>query len=179
MPDDTINNGPTDITSAELEENISVEVEDIYKCFRRQGIHFLHINVRSLLPKVDELKIIASESKAAAIGVSETWLDDSIADSEVEIPNYNINRRNRNRHGGGVCLYIRSDLTFNPRPDLSMDSLETLWVEILLPKTPPIITGICYRLPKQNNFYDYLEQSCFHNNSFSEYECIMLGDFNI
>ena len=96
----------------------------------------------------------------------------------MDIPGYIIHRRDRNRNGGGVCIYIKSDLAFNPRPDLSHDGLESLWVEVLLPKTPPILTGVCYRPPKQNDFYELLEQSCAGGHIFVEHEIILLGDFN-
>lgn len=88
---------------------------------RRQVEHVMYLSPRkhySLLPKVDKVKLIAHQSNAAVIGVTETWLDDSLENSEVSLPNYGIHRRDRNRNGGGVCLYIRHDLSFNPRPYL-------------------------------------------------------------
>ena len=30
-----------------------------YKCFQKKGLHFVHLNIRSLLPKVDELQLLA------------------------------------------------------------------------------------------------------------------------
>ena len=38
-------------------------------------MHFLHININSLLPKTDELKCIANKTKAAIIGIMESKLD--------------------------------------------------------------------------------------------------------
>ena len=58
------------------------------------------------------------------IGITESWLDDSVEDSEVEVCGYTILRHDRNRHGGGVCLYIRSDISFSPRTDLQTDNLD-------------------------------------------------------
>jgi hypothetical protein len=106
-----------------------------YNIFNKRGLHFLHLNTRSLLPKIDELRIIARKTKAAFLGLTETWLDDTISDNEISIQNYNIIRKDRNRHGGGVCIYIRSDLAFNPRTDLSCDNLEAVFCELLLPKS--------------------------------------------
>ena len=151
---------------------------DKFGCFKKKGLHFLHLNTRSLLPKIAELRIIAAESGAAVIAISESWLDASVDDSEIDIPNYVVHRRDRKRTGGGVCLYIRQDLAFNPRPDLDKDVLETLWVDILLPKTRPILVGVCYRPPKQCDFYELLEQSCNEGNGFTEFECVILGDYN-
>ena len=107
-------------------------------------MHFIQVNARSLLPKLDEIGHLTATSKAAVIAVSETWLDSSILDGEVGLSGYYIYRHDRNRHRGGVCLFIRSDITFNPRHDLQVDGLESAWVEVILPKTKPIIVGVCY-----------------------------------
>ena len=45
--------------------------------------------------------------------IVETWLDDSVFDNELTISNYCLVRLDRNRHGGGVLLYIRDDLSYN------------------------------------------------------------------
>jgi hypothetical protein len=36
---------------------------------------------------------------------NETRLDESVLNGEVEIPGYDIVRRDRNRNGGGVTIY--------------------------------------------------------------------------
>ena len=110
-------------------------------------MHFIHVNARSLLPKLDEIGHLATTSKAAVIAVSETWLDSSIQDGEDGLSGHYIYRRDHNRHGG-VCLFIlRSDITFNPCHNLQANGLESAWVEVILPKTKPIIVGVCYRPP--------------------------------
>lgn len=53
-----------------------------------------------------------------------------------------------------------------------------MWSEIILPKTRPILVGVCYRPPKQNNFYELSEMVCNECNNFKKYELILLGDFN-
>ena len=104
--------------------------------------------MRSLLPKIDELRILARDSRAACICVTETWLDGLVFDSEIHIDNYSVRRKDINRHGGGVCLYIRSDLAFNGLDELPHDEIEAVWIELLLPKTKPIVCGVVYRPPK-------------------------------
>ena len=46
--------------------------------FRSKEIHLIHLNVNSLLPKVDEIRYIAERTKAAVIGITESKLDESI-----------------------------------------------------------------------------------------------------
>ena len=72
-----------------------------YSCFRRKGLHFTHLNIRSLLPKLPQLKLTIKDTNAAVLSFSETWLDDSISDNEVKIEGYNIVRLDRNRERGG------------------------------------------------------------------------------
>ena len=71
-----------------------------------------------------------------------------------------------------------SDITFNPRKDLQVDGLESAWIEVTLLKTKPIIVGVCYRPPKQSDFYELLESVCCKSNICLENECIIMADFN-
>lgn len=137
---------------------------------------FFHLNARSLLLKIEEFRFVARSSDEAVIGVIGTWMDNSAEDSEVDIPGYIIQRKDRQHTGGGVYTYIHTDLAFNPCIDLvSADDTETVWVEILLLKSHPILTGVCYRPPKQMDFYERLEKGC----NLIEHETIILGDLNM
>ena len=66
---------------------------NIYKCFEKKGMHFVHANARSLFYKLSEFRLLSEKSKAAVIGVSETWFTSSHTDREVSIEGYNIIRR--------------------------------------------------------------------------------------
>ena len=59
------------------------------------------------------IRFLANQTHAAYISISETLLDNSTFDTELHIPNYNLIWRDRNRQGGGVCIFIRSDLDLN------------------------------------------------------------------
>ena len=49
-------------------------------------------------------------TNAAIIGITESKIDSAIFDTEISIEGYNIIRKDRNRHGGGVVCYIRNDI---------------------------------------------------------------------
>ena len=77
--------------------------------FQEKGIKIFHLNVRSLLQKVDELRCTEgiSNGKAAFIGITETHLTSQIDDNEVSISGYQLHRRDRpGRTGGGIVAYI-------------------------------------------------------------------------
>jgi hypothetical protein len=64
--------------------------------------NILYFNVRSLLPKLDDLRIICSLHSPDIVCITESWLDSSIENSEIIIQGYIIHRHDRNRHGGGI-----------------------------------------------------------------------------
>ena len=68
----------------------------------------LLINARSLWNKLDELRVLAANSKPDCIAVTETWFNTALPDGILSIPNYILFRADRcNRIGGGVCLYVQ------------------------------------------------------------------------
>ena len=53
-----------------------------------------HLNVRSLLPKIDQVRALLQDcEQGLVLGLSETWLDCSISDSELCIPEYTCHRQ--------------------------------------------------------------------------------------
>ena len=82
----------------------------LYTNFKKRGTHFIHLNVRSILPKIDQILLIAIETKPACLLFYETWLDNSVFDSEVSIPNQVVCRNDRNRHGE-VYVCVRHDIS--------------------------------------------------------------------
>lgn len=70
-------------------------------------------NVQSLGNKLHELHHILYHEQFKIVLVTETWLDDTfthgILDPEFKY-NINIYRKDRNRHGGGVCIFVSKHL---------------------------------------------------------------------
>jgi len=45
-----------------------------------------HLNIRSVVNKVDDLRVLLERrSRALVFGLSETWLDESVTDAELEV----------------------------------------------------------------------------------------------
>ena len=151
--------------------------KDNWEPFRKKGMHFLHLNVNSLLPKIHEIRKIAQDSKATIIGITETKLDKTIFDNEVNIDGYNIIRKDRTRHGGGVCCYIKNDRSFNVRENFGTD-FENVFLDILLPNSKPILIGILYRPPNQSGFLDSLSTAILNSEKSDNQEIYLLGDLN-
>ena len=65
------------------------------------------------MPKFDELQILCETHKPGIVCIVESWLSDDIEDVELTIPSYQALRLDRNRHGGGILVYIHNSLTYN------------------------------------------------------------------
>ena len=117
------------------------KISIIGKPSNARALHFLHINVNSLLPKIDEVNLIANKSNATILGISETKLDNTIMDSELNIEGYDLIRSDRNRRGGGVSCYIKKDRHYNVRANCPTN-FENIFLDLLLPNSKPILIGI-------------------------------------
>ena len=80
--------------------------------------------------------------------------------------------------GGGVACFVNNSLNYNQRNDFSKD-IENIFIDILLPKTKPILFGVIYRPPNDSTFLEKLSDSILNSNSFDTQEVYILGDFNI
>ena len=68
------------------------------------------LNVNSLLLHIDEIRMLVNELGIHILALNETKLDKSIDDSLVGIEGYTLKRCDRDRHGGGVAIYIKDTL---------------------------------------------------------------------
>ena len=54
-----------------------------WNAFKGKGIHLIHLNVNSFIPKIDEIRYIVARTNVAVIGISEFKLDEAILLSEI------------------------------------------------------------------------------------------------
>ena len=147
--------------------------------FKTRGLSVVHLNVRSLLGRMDQLRLLCERNGADIITLSETWLNKDIDDSEIELPGYSTIRCDRcERTSGGVIIYIHEGLVFTERNDLHNNN-EAIWVQVNRTRCKPLIIGCIYRPPNQQ-VDKFLED---FNNSLagieSHFDKIIFGDFNI
>ena len=155
----------------------------------------MHLNIRSLWSKFDQLREILSNSNVTVCGISESWLNCNMDDNLIYIPNYTCVRLDRTwtnhdqivKKGGGICCYVRSDLSFSDSElshfNISLKDIEMLWITLNQPKMKKIIICNIYRPPYGNtaSFCDILTNSI---NSLADmidqnFELFIMGDFDI
>ena len=87
---------------------LSAVSNDAWNIFQKRGMHFIHLNINSILPKIDEIRYIAKLTNATVIGLSETKLDNAVLSSKREIEGYDLIRSDRSRRGGGVAGFVKN-----------------------------------------------------------------------
>ena len=137
----------------------------------KKGVHSLDININSLHSKTDGIRFIANKSEAAIIGITESNLDYTIPNSEINFPVYDILQCDRNRNDG------RKYLCFNTKT-LHCKEIANLVFDILLPMQKPITIGVFYRPPNQAEFMDLMIEK-LANLNLRDNEIYLLGDFYI
>ena len=136
------------------------------------------LNVRSLLHKIGEIRLLLLIAQFDIFCINETWLDESVLYSELEVIGYSASSKHRNRHGGGILIYVNDKLDCIRRCDLEIIDLECVWIEIRTETGKMLISSI-YRPTSANEKYidtilDSIERAHDEN-------CIILvvGDLNI
>ena len=89
-------------------------------------ISISHLNTRSILSSFAEFSSLMTSHQFHVITLSETWLDETVSDTEVPLPGYTIIRNDRNHHGGGVAILINNSIRCTPHHDLQLNSVETM-----------------------------------------------------
>ena len=77
-----------------------------------------------------------------------------------------------------MACYVREDIHFNIREELA-DEMESIFFDILLPKSKPILIGVSYRPPNQINFLNNFSDKLNRIFDINSQELYILGDINI
>ena len=97
------------------------------------------------------------------------------------IRRYNMYTMNRNRHGGGVAMYIRDDIKCNVIPDISVANafFESLFIECRYEISLNFVVGvICHRPNSDVNIVNSLSEEILGKLQ-PTITCYLLGDINI
>ena len=119
-----------------------------------------HLNVRSLKTREHLIQVrnLIDEKKYAILAISESWLNSSVKNAEVEIDGYSLSRLDRprnmkNEFGGGVCAYMRKTLKSKVLKDLSGISdtgFHQLWMQVQHKTLKSFLLCVTYKPPDCN-----------------------------
>ena len=147
-----------------------------------------HLNIHSINKHIDELRILVTilNLRFDVIAITESKLakfSESVTDITIDGYHPPVGT-NTEATKGGVLLYIKSSLSFKPRPDLSMYSkkeLESIFVEIINHQSANTIVGSVYRHPSMDgDEFNELALRPFIQklSKHSKKDIFIAGDFN-
>ena len=150
----------------------------------QKGLKYCHFNIASLLKNVDEVRLFLKENDISVFALNETRLDDNVSDSEISAPMYNIVRKDRDRTGGGVAIYIKNSIDFQVVEHDVLSKLEAICIKICLPKSQPIYFLNWYRPPNAKievinlyeNFLQYLDNFNAPILVMGDVNCNIMGE---
>lgn len=112
---------------------------------------------------------------------TESWLCDDIADNFIQIPKYNIIRKDRHNNGGGIIIYIKQSIDFTL---ISFDNIQNYEIISLFVQSFKLLIIAVY--------HPYWNDTSAHENTLAIFDNIImnvqdkyanvniaiLGDFN-
>ena len=157
---------------------MSLESTETKNEIRNTGFKVMALNIFSLMPHLDELRIFLNEQRPHIIGITETKIDSNIDNSQIEIDDYVVERNDINRHGGGVDMYIHKSVNYRLREDLSNSDIESISIQIKVCNYKPFIVTSIHRPPGiPVDYFNELDR-LFHFIDAEDKETIYLGDTN-
>ena len=138
----------------------------------------MSLNIFSLLPHVDELRILASDEKPYVIGINETEIDSAIDDSHIAVDEYDVIRKDRNSVGGGVALHVHKSVDFKQCDDLIKSNIEAISAKIKIGNYKPFLVTSIYRPPGKPVAYFHDIELLVRDIDNQNIESIIMGDTN-
>ena len=95
-----------------------------------RNLNIYSLNIFSLMSRLDELRLLIEDKKPHIIGINETKIEQLINDSDISIEGHDVVRKERNKFGGGVALYIHKSINFKVREDLMKYDIDSISVQV-------------------------------------------------
>lgn len=98
--------------------------------------------------------------------------------SEIEIEGYDQVRSDQSWRGRGVACFVKNSFSYNHKPNFCINT-ESIFREIFLAKSKPVLIGILCRSPDKYDFANCLERTLSDTDVFESQERYLPGDINI
>ena len=145
----------------------------------KRGFKIANLKINNLLKHIDELRLcMTNQQLDISLAINETKMDSDVPLDLISLEGYTWVSKNRNRSGGGVGFYIRNSVNFLIRPDLGLDDIEALTIEIHKYKTKPFLVTTWYRPPNSPIDLFAKFENILRLIDIEEKESIIMSDLN-
>ena len=149
---------------------------------KMKALKIIHLNARSLLCRMDEVRCLVSAQRPDILAISESWLGPSVSGAEVSLPGHFMYRADRSRSGGGVAVYVINHVSVSSLPcGVTSDHVEALWLSISSFKSSlsHFSFGCLYRPPSTPSSSITDLCSILESMLLSHKHVVACGDLNI
>ena len=124
-----------------------------------KGIKMVHCNVRSLVKKIDQIRLMIEGSEVDILTLSETWLKQYLTTPLISIDGYQTFRQDRQteskkgrKRGGGLVSYVgdkhAASCEIIDELNVSNKDIEAQWLYMHRPNCKDVVVCNVYRPPK-------------------------------
>ena len=111
---------------------INVRVKQRYEYFISKEFIYLYWQFRNIRTinsfgyKFCSVKELLTTNTVDMLIIAETKLDNTFINSQFAVDNYHLWRADRNSRGGGLLVYIRSDLACDRKNNIECGTIESI-----------------------------------------------------
>ena len=166
------------------------DINSIDKLNEVKGFKIVHLNIRSIVKKIDQLRVLLQDTSIEVFTLSETWLKPFLHTALFEIEGYKLFRLDRKirgrskKRGGGLLMYVRDSLSssceYLDELNASNSNIEAQWLLIHRPHCKNVVIGNLYRPPGGNleKAVTYLDNS-LRTINLAKIDLFLVGDLNV
>lgn len=161
-----------------------ISTSQLYKLIQ---FSMTHLNIRSSNKNLDTFTNYLSTLpfEFSVIGLSETWLTSNNADI-INLAGYNHVYKTRvGKIGGGVSIYVKENIAFQLRDDLSdvNENYECIFIEInkdVVHTKKNVVMGVVYRMPNTDiSIFNSGYKTIMKKINKEKKLAYIMGDYNI
>ena len=98
--------------------------------YYKKNLTIAYLNVNSIYGKADEVLILLETCQFDVLFIAETKIDGTYSNSLLVHSSYRIIRRDRKKGGGGILVYVRTNLTAYRRKSYKPEGVESICLDI-------------------------------------------------
>ena len=148
----------------------------------KDGLRIGYLNINHAINKLTDISSILFKSgrNFHIFCFAESRLSNHVSDSDVSMPGYNVMCLDPKTHKDtGLLFYFSHSVNLKRASHLEQHNTESIWIEVCLKRSKPILVGFTYRNPSErtdwfDRFTLMMDAVCLEAK-----EIILLGDFNI
>ena len=124
--------------------------------YYKNNLKIGHLNINSIFGKSDEVVNLLDKCAFDILFISESKTDGSVSSTLFAHAEYRIIRKDRKKGGGGLLVYIRSNVTAHRQIKLEPDGKESICLDVKGCANNWFLICACYRSPGKCKITEFI-----------------------